>query len=282
MHELAYFQLKSSSLCRYFHRAPRRSIDGSRSSTSATGYRGGTRKGLDLTIGGPILSPHFVSSNTAGNIDQVRGGVLLRSLRRVHDNETISGPSLLVDEILQQNNSPTIAVLVDEIWNHDTSAFYKHQVASSSRSTLFIKARTPSQIASSKPEIYQSPRIGLDLSHPDIRASRDHPRVTYISRPYRYFIRPNLLTKNGRIHSFLGVYRTVRRRAGGNIDDADLIKDEICRISGLKRAAVDKYFGGLEQGRKDCLSTVVGLAGKNIASSPRLFPRLMGFLSWGL
>ena len=42
---------------RYFHRAPRRANTDPLvpSTTAAGGYRGGTRKGLDLTFGGPVL-----------------------------------------------------------------------------------------------------------------------------------------------------------------------------------------------------------------------------------
>src|ERR1700733_6766155 len=89
---------------RYFHRAPRRSADSHRSTTSLTGYRGGTRKGLDLTIGKPLNvaseSPYFASSTSRNNTiatetPLLRGGALLRTLRRISDSKIISGPSVL-------------------------------------------------------------------------------------------------------------------------------------------------------------------------------------------
>ncbi|CAJ0829038.1 8558_t:CDS:1 [Entrophospora sp. SA101] len=55
------------------------------------GYRGGTRKGIDITFGN----------------ENAYGGILIRSIKRIIDNEDddenelIEGPSLIVDEILR-------------------------------------------------------------------------------------------------------------------------------------------------------------------------------------
>ena len=50
---------------RYFHRAPRKSAGSHHSSTRLTGYRGGTRKGLNLTIGRIPLSLRLYSPNAS-------------------------------------------------------------------------------------------------------------------------------------------------------------------------------------------------------------------------
>lgn len=78
----------------YFHRAPTRSPPAA--GAPLPGFRGGTRKGLDVTFGGP------------GAV----GGILLRSMRRVSDGTLISGPSLLVDELLSTSSQPSIAALI--------------------------------------------------------------------------------------------------------------------------------------------------------------------------
>ncbi|KAG9317912.1 hypothetical protein JVU11DRAFT_2143 [Chiua virens] len=81
----------------YFHRSPRRadtSVPGL-PVTAAGGYRGGTRKGLDMTVGAPCI---IQTSNAPVT---VRGGALLRTIRRRLDNHVVCGPSLLVDEILR-------------------------------------------------------------------------------------------------------------------------------------------------------------------------------------
>lgn len=252
--------------------------------SASDGYRGGTRKGLDLTIGGPISSPHFTPSLSPSLSESVYGGILLRSVRRVHDEKVISGPSLLVDEILGQNDATNIKDLVNNKWNKITSAFTSPNLSSAAHTFLCIKSYEPSSFSKyDRPQIYQSPRIGLDLSHPETKASLTHPRVTFISRPYRYFIYPTLLTANGRMQTFLGVYWALVSNLSmeENADD-NFIRDEISKHTGLKRKVVDRYMDSMKHGKRDRLETFVGSAGKNISSSSKLYPRLMGLLSCGI
>lgn len=61
----------------HFHRS------GNATTTLAGGYRGGTRKGLDVTFGN----------------EQARAGILLRSLQ-AEDGTVICGPSKLVESVL--------------------------------------------------------------------------------------------------------------------------------------------------------------------------------------
>jgi hypothetical protein len=168
-------------------------------------YRSGSRKGLDLTIGTPILPD---SSNTQPV--PVRGGILLRTIRRISDSTVISGPSLLVDELLRASGATGLPELVNEKWSGDISAFRAPSAGGDLDSnppaaTIFMGVK---EAAASRapPQIYKSPRIGLDLSHPSTRLDPSDRRVRYVSKPYRYFILPNLLTANGRGQTFLGVH----------------------------------------------------------------------------
>lgn len=265
----------------YFHRSPRRSEDSSRSMTSTTGYRGGTRKGLDLAFGGPVASSYFGGSTSSPRVS-TRGGVLFRSIRRVADSTVISGPSLLVDEILRSSDAGSIPILVQDKWAGDTSSlsprtFYPH---------LYLKRRTRAEITSS--HIYTSPRIGLDLSHPGTIASVTHPRVKFIGKPYRHFIHPELLTANGRTQTFVGILLHLYRSRGNNSlrqsqppssGRDSRTYEESALLSGINLATVKKYLEDYETGYAS--GTVVGFvgpAGKGVSGSPSKYLRMMGVL----
>ncbi|KAK1232619.1 hypothetical protein PQX77_004239 [Marasmius sp. AFHP31] len=303
----------------YFHRAPKRSEDASRSLTSG-GYRGGTRKGLDLTLGSvdpalginssTVKSRFFNSEVQESESDEmeaqqspsvgspsceVRGGILLRSMKRLgKDEKIISGPSLLVDEVLRQSNYNSgrskplgIAELVDNLWGGDISAFSRS--AESSRSTtMFLQAvdTSDSGLSSVKPAtIHKSPRIGLELSHPGTLPERHHPRVVYLDRRYRYFVHPQLLTANGRVQTFLGILDDVHSEGAAKGKDKiqSVSKERIGELTGLKTTSVANYLSyyleGYEGGN---LKSFVGPAGKGACSSPATYLRMMGTLAKAL
>ncbi|OSX59608.1 hypothetical protein POSPLADRAFT_1078945, partial [Postia placenta MAD-698-R-SB12] len=262
----------------YFHRAPRRSKDPTVSQTAASGYRGGTRKGLDLTMGAPPVrtSPYFAPSAQSTPCEPpIRGGVLLRTIRRISDAKVISGPSLLVDEVLRASGAASIAELVATQWGGDISAF---SVAAPAACRLQLTRRVAAP--ATRPQVYRSPRIGLDLSSPDIPADGvqqlAHPRVVFVGLPYRYFVHPHLLTANGRGQTLLGVYDACTA-ADPHEDEARL--SEVVRLTGLKDATVQKYLSeyrvGLQGGG---LKPFLGVAGKGASASPTTFMRMMGTL----
>lgn len=256
----------------YFHRAPKRSLDSNRSGTSLTGYRGGTRKGLDLTLGSPP-SPEPIASNSH-QAPLLRGGALLRTIRRVSDTAVISGPSLLVDEILRVSKAASIAELVADKWRGNTSAFLPLSEGTPAAACLFLQPRDSSPGRST---IYSSPRIGIDLSHPGTTTFVNHPRVMYLPRPYRYFVHPHLLTANGRPQTFLGILRSILD-SGMTLDDKKLDK-ELALITGLKLTSVHKYLDDYRSGmERGSLKAFVGPAGKGAASSPTTYLRMMGIL----
>lgn len=259
-------------MSRYFHRAPTRSANPVKQ-TAASGYRGGTRKGLDLTIAGAVASPHFASPDDSSF--RLRGGVLLRTIRRVSDSAVISGPSLLVDEILRLSKASNIAELVEKRMGGNTAALPPASSTSSSKSSLLhLSPKTPTK-NTAKPTIYCSSRIGLDLSNPSAVASPTNPRVIYISKPYRYFTHPHLLTSNGRGHTFHGLYQSCLNQS--NSEAAVLA--EIIKLSGLKEVTAQKYLADYKLGlEKGSLQAFIGAAGKGAASSPSSYLKMMGTL----
>ncbi|KAG5636123.1 hypothetical protein H0H81_009055 [Sphagnurus paluster] len=235
---------------------------------------------MDLTLGGPAsaTNSHYFNQTSnndttpASEVPLLRGGALLRGLRRISDNKVISGPSLLVDEILRLSHAVSISELVAQKWANNTSAFQARPLS------LFLRPR--SALASPPPTVYASPRIGLDLSHPGTTTSPDHPRVVFLPRLYRYFTHPELLTANGRTQTFLGVLRTCRSTTCKGQDLGDVrLRKEVMRITGLNEATVSRYIenykGGVDSGR---LKAFVGVQGKGASSSPPTYLRMMGAL----
>ena len=283
---------------RHFHRSPRKTADSHRSSTSLTGYRGGSRKGLDLTIGRitPVLSRHFVppTSNPPlhelGDQPLLCGGILLRSLRELRPNgKVISGPSLLVDHIINLSGASSISDLVENKWAGDTCAFISGKDERSTR--LFLRPVPEPSLTSSSSRaastIYFSPRIGLDLSHPGTTNPEIlplHPRIQFLPKPYRFFIHPEVLVANGRPQTFLGVLLLC---ISTNSDFTEALKkplliQEIAALMALKEPTCVKYLAEYVAGREggvNLLKSFVGPKGKGASSSPSSYLRMMGALS---
>ncbi|KAK7037639.1 hypothetical protein VNI00_010856 [Paramarasmius palmivorus] len=262
----------------YFHRAPRKSADSSRSLTSLTGYRGGTRKGLDLTFGGrlatTINSPYFSQPDSQANQTDTsnnHGGILLRSIRRICDDTVISGPSLLVDEVLKQSGSTNIADVVENCWKGNISAFKEE----SDGERMFFKPIPAPEQEQSVTKIYRSPRIGLDLSHPGTLPEPSHPRVAFLSRGYRYFVQPDRLTVNGRPQTFLGVLKYAAPLSGGG--PRCLSRKRMTELTGITEQSVNNYLGYYLNGYdKGSLKNFVGPAGKGAGGSPSSYLQMIG------
>ena len=224
--------LSTLSQCRYFHRTP------TATGVSTSSYRGGSRKGMDLTFASVVTS--LPSSVPDESSDCIRGGILLRTIRRVKDGGIVSGPSRLVDEILSQSGAESISELVKSKWENDTFAF--SSTVPSSRPSLRIIPRNNPPTAT---DPFRCPRIGLDLSHRSTKNSPWDPRVTFVCKPYRYIINPELLTFNGRPQTFVGVYDRLSESTGGST--AKLAK-AIANVTGIKEQTVLKYIESLTLG----------------------------------
>lgn len=170
----------------------------------------------------------------------------------------------------------SIKELVQTIWDEDTSAFASS--SHSSRPALYLKKR-PS--APGNLTIYKSPRIGLELSHPGTTAELTHPRVVFVAKRYRYFAHPNLLVKNGRPQTLLGVRSAVIEsgKADGEEDQDELIAS-IAQLTSMKANAVKKLLEEYDDGKaKGKLESFVGPKGKGVGSQPAAYMRMMGLLS---
>lgn len=253
--------------CRYFHRVPRYN---NLATSGPPAYRSGSRKGLDLTIG-TLNSPDSSITKTL-----IRGGILLRTLRRVADSTVISGPSLLVDELLRTSGASDIPELVNEKWQGDISAFRLPSAEEDSNppATIFLGVK---QMTNAPPQMYKSPRIGLDLSHPSARLDPSNPRVRYVSKPYRYFVLPHLLTANGRGQTFLGVHDHCVKVL--QIPKKTLLLDKISSLTGVQPKTVIKYLNTYQDALASGeLERFIGSRGKGASSSPGTFLQLMGAL----
>lgn len=270
----------------YFHRTCQRSpvelssttgltISGPK--TKAAGYRGGTRKGLDLTFGAPVLLSSSTQLNsTVDNQDSdaptPRGGVLIRSIRRVSDEAVISGPSLIVDEILRVCNSKSVAELVKEKLGGNLNSL----IPSNSMHSIFLRYRPPE--SRQRLIVYHSPRVGLDLSQVHEASTPVNPRVTFVQKHYRFFVRPKLLTANGRPQTFLGVYKLLTE---SEIITDSAVRKEVAELTGISDRCVQKYADWYNNGLKNesvKLTDFYGPPGKGVSSSPELYLRMMGTL----
>ena len=214
---------------RYFHRTP------TTLGVSTTSYRGGSRKGMDLTFGSPIT---FLPDSAPGtNSDSIRGGILLRTIRRVKDQTVVTGPSRLVDEILGQSGAQSISELVQSMWKDDTFALTP--TLPNSRPSLRIIPRTKYPTSTIP---IRCPRIGLDLSHRSTTNSPWDPRLVFVCKPYRYVVSPELLRSSGRPQTFVGVYDRLSGSAGG--DTAGLAK-AIADVTGIREQTVLRYIKNL-------------------------------------
>ena len=188
-------------------------------------YRGGSFKGLDLTLGD--RQSYF--------------GVLIRTVVAPGDT-VIDGPSLTVDHLLAKTKAASVAVLDSliagrSIWD--------------ASSPLHLAEADPHRTAT----VYQTSRVGLSLKK--AKGKPDAPR--FVGRPYRFHTEPALVSK-GKVHLVLALHRagktpeeiraatgvpkkTVDRyladfAAGGSVEDfeayvgKDLSTGELCKLLG--------------------------------------------------
>ncbi|KAH8814574.1 hypothetical protein DL96DRAFT_1534931 [Flagelloscypha sp. PMI_526] len=243
----------------YFHRAPRRTT--SLETKAPSGWRGGTRKGLDLTFGD--------AQSTSG---QIRGGILLRSIRNTSTSEVISGPSLLVDKVLALSGAEGIRDLVEDKWSNNVSA-----LTQTSSTRFFLRRISPPR---AKPDpVFSSPRIGLELSNPSVKPTATDLRVLHVCRPYRFIKLPALLVKKGAQHTFAGMLWKVQAESSTEkkLRDSELISS-ISRLSGLAAKKVETFLKVYSTGSKGevPLATFAGEKGKGAGSHATKMLQMFG------
>lgn len=208
----------------------------------------------------------------------LRGGALLRTIRRLHDQKVISGPSLLVDEILRASSASNISELVSVKWQGDIAAL---STPSQPRSVhMYLRKRSVSSLATSP--VFRSPRIGLDLSNPETKANPTHPRIVFVGKLYRYFTYPELLIANGRIQTFVGLYLSLVE--GKKYEPGSLkFRNELSKLTGIKGMTLAKYLSDYQLGfEKGKLANFVGAPGKGASASASAYLRMMGTLAMAL
>eukprot|EP00744_Colponema_vietnamica_P015710 GILI01022030.1.p1 GENE.GILI01022030.1~~GILI01022030.1.p1 ORF type:complete len:459 (+),score=66.74 GILI01022030.1:73-1449(+) len=82
-------------------------------------YKGGSFKGMDITIGNSLVQPasvgkHASSGSKWSHPAPFYGGYLVRSLRNTSTGDVIEGPSLVVDTLLAATQKSSILALVEE------------------------------------------------------------------------------------------------------------------------------------------------------------------------
>jgi hypothetical protein len=96
---------------------------------------------------------------------------------------------------------------------------------------------------------------------------------------YRYFVRPELLVKNGRAQTFLGAFFAAQETLGREATETKII-NAIMRIMNVKEDFVRRnladYNAGLSDGN---LVVFVGPRGKGVGASPSKFLRMIGVLA---
>ena len=124
----------------------------------------------------------------------------------------------------------------------------------------------------------------MDLSHPGTTPTRDHPRLQFLPKLYRFFIHPDQIDK-GRPQTFLGVLRSYLPTSPGA--DAKLgLGEELAEVRakvmaklGIKAGTFNRYFEEYAAGMdKGVIRAYVGTLGKGAASSPATYLRMVGTL----
>ena len=141
----------------------------------------------------------------------------------------ISGPSLLVDQILLLSGAASISELVETRWEGERSPSLRSDNPS---------ADTPSF------EVYlkHSP---LNKHSPALKIywSSLHSRIRFLPKRYRYFIDPSELVANGRTQTFLGVlYSCLSCDVDPSLKDQKVLV-EVVRLSRMKEGTIIRYIG---------------------------------------
>ncbi|RHZ78522.1 hypothetical protein Glove_162g82 [Diversispora epigaea] len=206
------------------------------------GYRGGSRKGVDITFGSRDRN--------------IYGGILVRSIKDYWSNQIVEGPCLVVETILDScgyRENGGIKEMVEVCWENklgiikdypnfngkvfltmddestkveppepaNTRRWYKRRKVDDVEVPLSYYKRKKMKLQEEEKKVqkeltwnrssfnlkstyvvYESPRVGLTLSN----AFPSHEaRLNYILKSYRFFILPHLLRK-GKAQAILGLH----------------------------------------------------------------------------
>ncbi|KAI8379321.1 uncharacterized protein BYT42DRAFT_613641 [Radiomyces spectabilis] len=214
------------------------------------GFRGGSRKGVDITVGD-------AKEGSAG-------GMLIRAIQNESTGQLIEGPSLVVNEILSVLGESSIKNLVESHWHDHPGWSY----AEESRFYLAPKKTIHSGVKrkASEFEIYKSPRVGLGLTNhsPSIEM-----RLSFVNRPYRFVISPWLL-KKGRVWTIFNMLET------------EVDQEDIATLNDTKSNMVAKYKVEYDLGKDLPVETIKScLKNKDIVHGGAWWKiRVMSAIQW--
>jgi hypothetical protein len=190
------------------------------------GFRGGSRKGLDVTMGDGRMA--------------CKGGLLIRAIQNKTTGAVIDGPCLLVDAILKHLKVSSIQDLVDKFFKHsngnagdEKSGFWlKHEPPD--LDPTIVRKRPNMDRSACATVVYRSIRIGLGIKGKDDYIHR----LSYIGRPYRFVIYPHLLNK-GKLWLALEL-----------IENSSFSANEIASTLNMKQSIVEAYQASLWEGKQ--------------------------------
>jgi len=177
---------------------------------SGAGYRGGSFKGIDLTIGS----------------EGALGGILIRSLR-TPDDVLVCGPSLCVDHLLRALDQADVAGLAASLAGRDGWTEGPLWLAP-------VAAPTPRPVTATA-------RVGLTLK----RAAERPTMPGYLMKPYRFLTEPSL--PKGRVYTALAlsrqgvIHRDIHEQTG--VPYHSLCSYGWWYREGLRRADLTKFQG---------------------------------------
>lgn len=203
------------------------------------GFRGGSRKGVDITLGNK-------EKDSAG-------GVLIRAILDQDSGKIIEGPSLVVDEILSTLRYKSIKELVEARWKERTgwcwdieSGFYLEPRHIDVENNNGKKQRRPTKrqkildYNGDEHAVHASSRVGLGLTN---REPSIETRLLFVGRPYRFVVKPWLL-KKGRVWTIFGMLEESMSTA------------EIARLTGAKPSFIQRCKEEYDAGQKEAIITI--------------------------
>jgi hypothetical protein len=164
-------------------------------------YRGGSFKGLDLALGDG--SAYF--------------GILIRTVVK-SDGTLLDGPCVMVDHLLAQTKTATVAAL-DGLING-------RAVWDTSSPLHLVAVETPRAAG-----VFACSRVGLSLKK--AKGKPDAPK--FVGRPYRFLTEPRAISK-GRPHLILALHRTGHDLAA------------IQALTGVARKTIERYVADFQLG----------------------------------
>ncbi|KAK9760900.1 hypothetical protein K7432_014628 [Basidiobolus ranarum] len=208
----------------YFHKA---------GPSSTAKYRGGTYKGLDITLSTDstatfallIRSLEPLVSSKESNLDKID---------KKDKRNIIEGPSLCVDYILNLTKNKSINDLVKQL-DSELWAFLPKDWRKDKDTCYVLGLELNSSHVSLLPtKLVESPRIGLSLNSK--KPSNLQYGMSFIMRPYRFLLESKEI-KKGKPHIILKAYDRLKL-------------EEISELTGVAKSTLQKYICWMETGKK--------------------------------